>query len=250
MRIPAPWTLLAVMTGAFAAPASTLADEVRVAVATNFRTTMDALVAAFEERSEHTVTLSAGATGSQYAQIVNGAPFHAFFSADAERPRLLERDGVGIAGTRFLYAVGRLALWSARAGYVDGEGRVLETGDYRHLAIANPEVAPYGAAAREVLRARGLWERVEPRVVQGRDIGQTFSLVATGNAELGFVALAQLARPGARVEGSFWLVPESLHAPIEQHAIQLHDSPAARAFLEFVQSDEARAIVRSYGYGP
>jgi molybdate transport system substrate-binding protein len=231
-------------------PSGARAEEVRVAVATNFRATMDALAAAFGARGEHAVIVSAGATGSQYAQIVNGAPFDAFFAADVERPTLLERDGIGVAGTRFVYAVGRLALWSARLSYVDDGGRVLETGAYRHLAIANPDLAPYGAAAREVLRARGLWDDLEKRLVQGQDIGQAYSFVATGNAELGFVALAQLMRPGAKPEGSYWVVPQDLHAPIAQQAILLRDSPAARAFLEFVKSEEARTIVRSYGYGP
>lgn len=248
MRVTAPLILLTALMVALAAPASALGDEIRVAVASNFRATMDALAAAFAERGEHTVRVSAGATGSQYAQIVNGAPFDAFFAADAERPRLLERDGVGITGTRFVYAVGRLALWSARVGYVDEQGRVLETGDYRHLALANPDLAPYGAAARDVLRARQLWENLQPRLVQGQDIGQAFSFVATGNAELGFVALSQLARPGKAIEGSYWLVPESLHAPIEQQAIQLRDSPGVRAFLAFVRSEEARTIIRSHGY--
>lgn len=245
-----PIALLVALALALLGPSAAPAEEVRVAVATNFRTTMDALAAAFAARGEHTVAVSAGSTGSQYAQIVNGAPFDAFFAADAERPQLLERDGAGVAGSRFLYAVGRLALWSTRPGYVDDGGRVLEAGGYRHLAIANPELAPYGAAAREVLRVRGLWDKVQPRLVQGQDIGQAFSFVATGNAELGFVALAQLMRPGSPPEGSHWLVPESLHAPIEQHAILLRDSPGARAFLEFVKGEEARAIIRSYGYGP
>lgn len=227
-----------------------LGAEIHVAVATNFRATMDALVAAFEARSEHTVTVSSGSTGSQYAQIRNGAPFDAFFAADAERPALLENEGKAIAGTRFTYAIGRLALWSARAGYVDAAGAVLATGEFRHLAIANPGLAPYGAAARDVLRARGLWDTLAPRIVQGQDIGQALSFVATGNAELGFVALAQIQRPGAELPGSHWLVPESLHAPIEQQAVLLRDTPAARAFLEFVQSAEARTLVRAYGYGP
>jgi molybdate transport system substrate-binding protein len=227
-----------------------LADQVRVAVATNFVGAMQALVTEFEARTDHTVLVSSGSTGGHYAQIRNAAPFDAFFSADAERPKLLERDGIGVAGSRFLYAVGRLALWSTCANYVDDAGAVLAAEDYRHLAIANPELAPYGAAAREVLRGRGLWDRLKDRLVQGQDIGQTYSFVATGNAEIGFVAYAQLAKPGARPAGSYWLVPESLHAPIEQHALLLRDSPAARAFLEFVKSDDAREIIRGFGYGP
>jgi molybdate transport system substrate-binding protein len=226
------------------------ADEVKAAVATNFLGAMNALVERFEETRGHTVLVSSGSTGGQYAQIKNGAPFDVFFSADAERPRLLEADGVAVPGTRFLYAVGRVALWSSRAGYVDGDGKVLEIGDFRHLAIANPELAPYGAAAREVLKARGLWDRLQPRLVTGQDIGQTHAFVQTGNAEIGFVAWAQLKQPGRAVAGSYWLVPESLHRPIEQEAVLLRDVPAARALIEFIESPEGREIIRNYGYGP
>lgn len=226
------------------------ADEIKVAVATNFVGAMNALVERFEETSGHKVLVSSGSTGGHYAQIKNGAPFEAFFAADSERPRLLETEGVAVPGTRFLYAVGRLALWSTRAGYVDADAVVLETGDFRHLAIANPELAPYGAAARDVLTARGLWDRLRARVVTGQDIGQAHSFVQTGNAELGFVAWSQLKQPGGEIAGSYWVVPESLHRPIEQEAVLLRDVPAARAFLEFVNGREAREIIRSYGYGP
>jgi molybdate transport system substrate-binding protein len=240
------WLLVAVL----AAPTEGMADEAKVAVATNFLSTMNALVERFEATSGHTVLVSSGSTGGHYAQIKNGAPFDAFFAADSERPRLLEAEGVAVPGSRFLYAVGRVALWSARAGYVDADGSVLETGGFRHLAIANPELAPYGAAARDVLTARGLWDRVQPRLVTGQDIGQTYSFVQTGNAELGFVAWAQLKQPSAEITGSYWLVPESLHRPIEQEAVLLRDVAAARAFLNFIRSSEAREIIRSYGYGP
>lgn len=226
------------------------ADEIKVAVATNFVGAMNALVERFEDTSGHTVLVSSGSTGGHYAQIKNGAPFEAFFAADSERPRLLEAEGVAVPGTRFRYAVGRLALWSTRAGYVDVGGKILETGAFRHLAIANPELAPYGAAARDVLAARGLWDRLRARVVTGQDIGQAHSFVQTGNAELGFVAWAQLKQPGGEIAGSYWVVPESLHRPIEQEAVLLRDVPAARAFLEFVNGQVAREIIRSYGYGP
>jgi molybdate transport system substrate-binding protein len=245
-RRPSFWLLvvtLAVVTDA-------AADEVRVAVATNFAAVMDTLVERFEKESGHTVLVSSGSTGGHYAQIKNGAPFDAFFAADTERPRLLETEGLAVPGSRFLYAVGRVALWSARADYIDADGNVLETGGFRHLAIANPELAPYGAAARDVLTARGLWDGIQSRLVMGQDIGQAYSFVQTGNAELGFVAWSQLKQPNGVIAGSYWLVPESLHRPIEQEAVLLRDVPAARALVEFVKSAEAREIIRSYGYGP
>ena len=226
------------------------ADEIKVAVATNFIGAMNALVERFEATSGYSVLVSSGSTGGHYAQIKNGAPFEAFFAADTERPRLLEAEGLAVPGSRFLYAVGRVALWSTRAGYVDADGKILESGDFRHLAIANPELAPYGAAARDVLMARGVWDRLQPRLVMGQDIGQTYSFVRTGNAELGFVAWSQLKQPNGAIRGSYWLVPESLHRPVEQEAVLLRDVPAARALLEFVKSAEAREIIRSYGYGP
>ena len=241
---------LPLLVVALAVVADATADEVRVAVATNFATVMNTLVERFEEKSGHTVLVSSGSTGGHYAQIRNGAPFEAFFAADTERPRLLESEGRAVPGSRFLYAVGRVALWSSRADYVDADGKVLETGDFRHLAIANPELAPYGAAARDVLMARGLWDGLQSRLVMGQDIGQTYSFVQTGNAELGFVAWSQLQQPGVAIAGSYWLVPESLHRPIEQEAVLLRDVPAARALVEFIKSAEAREIIRSYGYGP
>jgi molybdate transport system substrate-binding protein len=226
------------------------ADEIRVAVATNFSDPMAKLVELFEQTTGHTVLVSRGSTGNHYAQIRNGAPFEAFFAADSERPALLEKQGIAISGSRFLYAVGRLVLWSPRPSFVDADGRVLESGEFRFLAIANPDLAPYGAAAREVLVARDLWSSLQGRVVQGQDIGQAYSFVHTGNAELGFVAYSQIKEPGSEPAGSFWLVPESLHRPIAQEAVLLRDAPAARELVEFVKSAPAREIIRGYGYGP
>jgi molybdate transport system substrate-binding protein len=240
---------MALLVASFAARTAE-ADEIRVAVATNFSETMEALVALFEQSSEHTVLISAGSTGNHYAQIRNGAPFEAFFAADAERPTLLEREGVAVPGSRFQYAIGRLVLWSPRANFVDADGRVLETGAFRFLSIANPELAPYGAAAREVLTARNLWSSLQQKLVQGQDIGQAYSFVHTGNAELGFVAYSQLKKPAGEIAGSYWLVPENLHAPIAQEAVLIRDVPAAREFLELVKTPAAREIIRSYGYGP
>jgi molybdate transport system substrate-binding protein len=241
---------LCLIAAFLAVAAESAADEITIAVATNFVTAMEALVERFEATSGHTVRVSSGSTGAHYAQIRNRAPFEAFFAADAERPRLLEAEGLAVPGSRFLYAVGRVALWSIRREYVDADGAVLETGDFRHLAIANPELAPYGAAARDVLTARGSWDRLQQRLVTGQDIGQAHSFVQTGNAELGFVAWAQLKRPHGEIAGSYWLVPESLHKPIEQEAVLLRDVPAARALLAFIKTAEAREIIRGYGYGP
>lgn len=231
------------------APPEQQVSEVRVAVATNFAEVMEELAERFEAASGHAVLVSPASTGAHYAQIRNGAPFDVFFSADRERPELLEQEGFGVAGTRFTYATGRLALWSPDPGLVDDAGAVLATGAFRYLAIANPELAPYGAAARQVLEQRGLWDGIQDRLVRGQDIGQAYAFVSSRNAELGFVALSQIQRPGAEVEGSWWLVPESGHDPIEQQAVLLADTPAAREFLDFVRGEEATALIRSFGYG-
>jgi molybdate transport system substrate-binding protein len=231
------------------APPGTEAGEVRVAVATNFAEVMEELGRRFEEASGHTVLVSSASSGALYAQIRNGAPFDVFFSADTERPELLEQDGVAVAGTRFTYAVGRLALWSPDPALVDGDGEVLESGQFRFLAIANPEIAPYGAAARQVLERRGLWDGIQDRLVRGQDIGQAYAFVYSRSAELGFVALAQIQRPGAAIEGSSWLVPDSEHEPIEQQAVLLADTPAAREFLAFMRGEDAKALIQSFGYG-
>jgi len=243
-------SLLVALSIAIVVGRGAAAEEIRIAVATNFSETMSALVALFEQSSDHTVLVSAGSTGNHYAQIRNGAPFEAFFSADVERPMLLEQQGIAVAGSRFAYAVGRLILWSPRADYVDADGRVLESGAFRFLAIANPALAPYGAAAREVLTARNLWNALQPKLVRGQDIGQTYSFVHTGNAELGFVAYSQLKKPAGAIAGSYWLVPDTMHRPLAQEAVLLRDVPAAREVLEFVKGPGAREIIRSYGYEP
>ncbi len=224
-------------------------DETRVAVASNFADAMRGVVARFEQRSGHQVTLAFGSTGKHYAQIKHGAPFDAFFAADVERPRRLEEEGAGLPGTRFTYAVGRVVLWSSRRDYVDPAGEVLDKGDFSHLALANPRLAPYGKAALEILESRGLWQSLQKRLVRGENIGQTYQFVKTGNAELGFVAWSQIKRPGQPVEGSWWEVPQALYSPIEQQAVLLRDDTGARAFLTFTRSEEALQIIRSYGYG-
>jgi len=225
-----------------------MADEIRIAVASNFAGAIKAAVGLFEANSGHRVTLAFGSTGKHYAQIRNGAPFDAFFAADARRPELLEKENLAIAGSRFTYAVGKLVLWSPATAYVDIQGKVLQQGTFRHLAIANPELAPYGIAAREVLQTRGLWDELEKRLVRGENISQAFQFVASGNAELGFVAWSQLRRPGQDVEGSYWNVPTALYTPIEQQAILLKDSDAGRALMSFMRSEKAIRIIRDHGY--
>ena len=220
----------------------------RAAVAANFAAACGDLAAAWTDRTGHEVVPSFGSTGQLYAQIRNGAPFDLFFAADAARPRLLEAEGLAAAGSRATYAVGRLALWSPVPGLVDSAGAVPGTGGFAHLALADPELAPYGAAARAVLQGRGLWEALQPRLVFGRSVTQAHQFIASGNAELGFVAWSQLQAPGRAPAGSWWLVPADRHPPLVQQAVVLSDAPAARAFLDFVTGDEGRRILAAHGY--
>lgn len=232
-------------------PSSAAAAEVTVAVAANFTAPMKAIASAFERDTGHHATLAFGATGQLAAQVRNGAPFGVLLAADDETPRRLEREGLSIAGSRFTYAIGRLVLWSAQPGYVDAQGEVLRSGRFDRIAIANPKLAPYGAAAIETLERMGLRERVAPRIVEGANIAQTFQFVATGNAPLGFVALSQVTADGRLQSGSGWTVPAAWHAPIRQDAVLLaagQGNEAAAALLRYLQGDQARAVIRSFGY--
>lgn len=224
------------------------ADEIRVAVASNFTYAIKHIAKRFEANSDHRVTLVLGSTGKHYAQIINGAPFHLFFAADSHRPALLEKEGTAIAGSRFTYAFGKLILWSPDSSTVDVQGDVLSSQSFRHLAIANPKLAPYGRAAREVLLAKGLWDSLQGRMVRGENIGQTYQFVTSSSAELGFIALSQVKRPDEEITGSFWNIPTSLYTPIEQQAVLLTDKVAAREFINFIQSPESLAIINSFGY--
>ncbi len=223
----------------------------QVAVASNFTAPMQVIAADFERATGHKAQLAYGATGKFYAQIKNGAPFDVLLAADDETPARLEKEGLVVPGSRFTYAIGRLALWSAKPGVVDARGEVLKQGTFKHLAIANPRLAPYGAAAVETLNGLGLLAALQPRFVQGENIAQTFQFVATGNAELGFVALSQIAAGGKPKSGSAWIVPSSLHRPIRQDAVVLgrgKDNPAALALMKYLKQDKARAIISAYGY--
>ena len=225
------------------------ADVIRIAVASNFADALEEIAVRFEAHTEHKVILAVGSTGKHYAQINHGAPFEAFFAADVARPLRLETKGIALPGSRFTYAIGKLVLWSPQPGMVDGQGSVLNRGDYRHLAIANPKLAPYGKAAKEVMQARGVWEPLQQRIVRGENINQTFQFAHSGNAELGFVALSNLKRLKQTPVGSYWQPPQSLYNPIEQQAVLLKNTAAARAFLAFVKGHTARQIIQRYGYG-
>lgn len=227
------------------------AQQATIAVASNFAHTMKDLAAAFERQSDHSVGLAFGSSGKLYAQIVNGAPFDAFFSADQEKARALEDAARIVPGTRFTYAVGRLALWSATPGRIGDGPDALAPERFDRLAIANPKLAPYGMAAVEALKNLGRYDSVSDRLVQGENIAQTFQFVDTGNADLGFVALSQVRHRDGRENGSAWIVPERLHHPIRQDAVLLSagaDNPAALAFIDFVRSPAGRAIIASDGY--
>jgi molybdate transport system substrate-binding protein len=227
------------------------ADEVQVAVAANFTAPMQQIAAQFEKESGHKVTLAFGATGKFYAQIINGAPFEILLSADDETPAKLEKDGQGVAGSRFTYAIGTLVLWSANPALVDTKGEILKTGDFKHLALANPKTASYGTAAVEAMTKLGLLSTLQPRFVQGENIAQTHQFILTGNAELGFVALSQVFKDGKFTGGSAWIVPANLYQQIQQDAVLLSkgkDKPAASALLAYLKGDKAKAIIKSYGY--
>ncbi len=242
------WVTVMMLLWAVCITSPAWAGTLRVAVASNFSGAMKVLAERFERHSGHDVKLLFGSTGKHYAQIRNGAPFDLFFAADVERPRRLEEEGVALPGSRFTYAVGRVILWSPEEGMVDGEGRILERGSFRHLALANPRLAPYGRAAEQILRRRGVWDALKRKMVRGENVSQAFHFVRSGNAELGFVAYSQVKAPEQPLQGSWWEPSPSLYTPIEQQAVQIRESPVARAFLDFVKGAEARRIIREYGY--
>lgn len=227
------------------------AAEVQVAVASNFSAPMQKIAAEFEKDTGHRALLSFGSTSKFYTQIHNGAPFQVLLAADADTPARLETEGRAVAGTRFTYAFGRLVLWSRNPTLVDATGEVLKTDRFSRIALADPRLAPYGAAALAALQGLGLWRRLQSRAVQGENIGQTFQFVSTGNAELGLVALSQIMLDGKVGTGSYWLVPGALYQPLRQDAILLHsrgDTQAAIALLGYLKSDKARNIMGGYGY--
>ena len=234
-----------------AATQGACAAEVRVAVAANFTGPMRQVAAEFEKDTGNTVKLSFGSTGKFYAQISNGAPFDVLVAADSATPQRLEQEGLAVAGSGFVYALGKLVLWSAKPDFVDDQGEVLRKGSYQKLAIADPKLAPYGLAAKETLDKLGLSDSVQSKLVIGENIAQTWQFAASGNVELAFIALSQVMQDGRVTGGSYWLVPASLYNPIRQSAVLLSgakDAAAARAFLDFLKGKKAATIIRSFGY--
>ncbi len=229
------------------------AEEVLVAQAANFSEPMEEIARKFEQATGHRVRISAGSTGKLYAQIQNGAPFDLFLAADQRRPRLLEEEGLAVAGSRFTYALGRLTLWSRDADRVTGDGTaVLRRGDFDYLAIANPKTAPFGSAAVQVMHRLGLEDRLSNKIVQGENVAQAFQFVFSGNAQLGFLSLSQVLDPRVSGAGSRWDVPQDLYDPLKMDAVLLSRSernPAALALLDYLKGGESQAIMERYGYG-
>ena len=243
--------LASILVAVAAIGTTTQAAEVNVAVAANFTAPMQKIAAQFEQDTGHKVILSFGASGKFYTQIRNGAPFQVLLSADDTTPARLDQEGLGVKGSRFTYAIGKLVLWSKRANFVDDKGEVLKSGKFERLALADPKLAPYGAAAIEAMGKMGVLSALMPKIVQGENISQAFQFIATENAQLGFVALSQVFADGKIAEGSAWLVPANLDSPIRQDAILLSkgkDDVAALALLSYLKSDKAKAVIHSFGY--
>lgn len=243
------WSLLGVLLAAMAQVAN--AGEVNAAVAANFAEPMAQIVKLFQQESGNTVKISIGSTGKFYSQIQNGAPFDVLVAADEKVPQRLEKEGLAIEGSHFVYAIGKLVLWSAQPGYVDDKGHVLRKGNYNKLAIGDPKLASYGTAAKESLEELGLWNVIQGKLVTGENITQTYQFAATGNAELAFIALSQITKDGKVTEGSWWLVPSNFYNPIRQSAVLISgakDEVTARAFLAFLKSEKAKTVIRNFGY--
>lgn len=249
-RHPGTTTFAPLLAAILLAVGPARADEIPAAVAANFTAPMQKIAAEFEKDTGHKVVLSFGSTGKFYAQIKAGAPFEVLLTADSKTPARLIAEGTAVTGTNFTYATGKLVLWSSRPGVVDDQGNILKTGTFAHLALTNPKLAPYGAAAVEAMKAMGVYDSVQAKFVIAENIVQTQQFVSSGNAELGFVALSQVFKDG-KIEGSSWMVPATLYSPIHQDAVLLNngkDKPAAQALLKYLKSDKATAVIQSYGY--
>ena len=230
-------------------PQDSLADQLRIAVASNFAPALRTISEHFESQTGHKVQISAASSGKHYAQIIQGAPFDIFFAANKQYPKKLEQQKLATPDSRFTYALGKLILWSADATLLDDQASILHQGKFRYLAIANPKLAPYGQAARQVLQAFQLWDPLQQKIIRGENIGQTFQFVYSDNAQLGFIARSQLMQLNGDNQGSFWPVPQSLYTPIEQQAVLLSNKASAQAFISFVKTPAMLEIIRGFGYG-
>lgn len=249
--MPSRPTLQAALLATAMLAGAAQAETISVAVASNFTAPMQKIAAAFAQDTGHKAQLSFGSTGKFYAQISHGAPFGVLLAGDDSTPAKLIEEGKAEAASRLTYAIGKLVLWSPQVGYVDEQAQVLQKNAFQHLAVANPQLAPYGLAAQQTLRQLGLLAAVQPKLVQGENIGQTYQFAASGNAQLGFVALSQVMQGGKIQSGSAWIVPAALHAPLRQDAVVLSpacDNAAAQALMTYLQGEKARAIIRAYGY--
>ena len=242
--------LVVLLASSVAAPAH--ADTATIAVAANFAAPAEALQRVFERQTPHRLVFTSGSTGQLYAQITHGAPFDALLSADAEHVDQLVAAGLADGSLRFTYAVGKLALFSrATSKFAPLDLKSLARADYRWLAIANPELAPYGLAAEQALRKLGLWDSLQTRIVRGESIAQTFAMAETRNADLALVALSQVI--AYKGEAASFEIPAELYAPIRQDAVLLKrasGNAAARGFLVFLRGADAQRVIRSFGYGP
>ena len=228
------------------------AEVVHVAVASNFILPAQEIARAFESETSNQIKLSNGSSGKFYAQIKQGAPFQVFLSADSQTPERLSREGVALPSTQITYAIGKLVLWSANGEMITNDASILDKNIFKKIAIANPELAPYGKAAIETLNQLGQYNQIQSKIVWGENIAQTHQFVLTGNAQLGFVSASQVMREGKFIEGSGWVVPESLYQPILQDAILLtrgKNSSAAIAFLKYLESTQSQSIIQKFGYG-
>jgi molybdate transport system substrate-binding protein len=242
---------LVFMASAFLCMTNTYAAQAHVAVAANFAEPLKAIAAVLQKTTGHTLLITAGATGKLYTQIQNGAPFDVLLAADTLIPAKLEDEGLVQAGSRFTYATGKLVLWSANADRVDVQGEILFKPGLGRVSFANPKVAPYGAAALQVITKLGLGGALQTNLVQGESIGQAFTFVATGNADVGFVALSQVIKDGKLNGGSMWLIPQNMYAPMRQDAVVLKRAArneAAQALMLLLKSPNIKALIRSYGY--
>lgn len=240
----------ALLTSLLLVATAARADQVLVAVAANFTAPFNKLAAEFEKDSGHQLVASFGSTGKFYAQIRNGAPFEVLLAADDETPAKLVKEGAAVAGSPFSYAIGKLVLWSAKPGVVDAKGEVLKGNTFQHLALADPRLAPYGAASVEVMKKLGVYDSLAPKLVTGETLAQVYQFVSSGNSELGFVALSQVLKDG-KIDGSSWVVPAELHTPIRQDAVLLNPGQGKAgplALLKYLQGAKAQAIIKAYGY--